>query len=375
MFASEIWVSDRRTSVDSSIGLIRIEKAIVHTIPKLSRNSTLPEPLILRNSICNLEPPAQAELESRLRLVLKESGRQIVEDISTPSKTPAVIRIYLEDSDADFVSMSQELAQILRDSQSGANSAGILLVADCIAGDSQSVLLVKIEQEGGMRAEESEDDTEGQDVKFFSDLFLTSRSKVYKVALFRAIDLEDNLLYGWAADKQMTGGSLAVFFLRKYLGCQHLDEPKEVTRLFYQYSQNWVNTRVSDPATRARYAMAIASELLSEQPTVSPQAFAMSHLKTNHGDDYLTYLEGQGFPRSTFDKDASLIESRLTQFSITFDSGLTLSGPTSTMNGEIIQIQSLDGPLDRVIINDKMGTIKGRGIPGRSAHKADPADQ
>ena len=115
-------------SVDSSVGLIKIEKAIVHTIPKLSRSSQGPDPLILRNSICNLEPPAQAELESRLRLVLKESGRQIVEDIEAPSKTPAIIRGYLEDSTADFVSMSR-VAQVLRDSQSGANSAGILLVA------------------------------------------------------------------------------------------------------------------------------------------------------------------------------------------------------------------------------------------------------
>ena len=103
-----------------------------------------------------------------------------------------------------------------------------------------------------MRAEESDDKTAGQDVKYFSDLFLTSRSKVYKVALFRAVDVDESLLYGWAADRQMTGGGLAVFFLRKYLGCQHLDEPKEVTRRFYQHSQNWVNTRVSNAETRTR---------------------------------------------------------------------------------------------------------------------------
>ncbi|WP_167517574.1 nucleoid-associated protein [Micromonospora orduensis] len=332
--------------------------------------------MILRNSICNLEPPAQAELESRLRLVLKESGRQIVEDIEAPSKTPAIIRGYLEDSTADFVSMSQELAQVLRDSQSGANSAGILLVADCDTGSSRSVLLVKIEQEGGMRAEESVDKTAGQDVKYFSDLFLTSRSKVYKVALFRAVDVDESLLYGWAADRQMTGGGLAVFFLRKYLGCQHLDEPKEVTRRFYQHSQNWVNTRVSNAETRTRYAMAIASELLSERRTVSPQAFAVNHLKSNHRDDYLTYLENEGLPRATFDKDVSLIESKLSQFSLTFDSGLTLTGPRSTLEeGDIVQFQSLDGPVDRVIITDKVGPIKGRGVPGRSAHKPNSSDQ
>ncbi|MEW2476478.1 nucleoid-associated protein [Micromonospora gifhornensis] len=354
------------------MGLINIEKAIVHTIPKLSRNSSSSEPLVLRNSICNLEPPAQAQLESRLRLVLKESGRQIVEDISAPAKTPAVIRGYLENGDADFVSMSQELAQILRDSQSGANSAGILLVADCNAGGSRSVLLVKIEQEGGMRAEESDS---GQDVKYFSDLFLTSRSKVYKVALFRADDMDESLLYGWAADKQMTGGGLAVFFLQKYLGCQHLDEPKEVTRLFYQHSQNWVNARVSDPATRTRYAMAIASELLSERTTVSPQAFALNHLKTSHRDDYLSYLQDKGLPRATFDKDASLIDSRLNQFSLTFESGVTLTAPRSALDEEIVKFQPLDGPLDQVIITDKVGAIKGRGVPGRSARRADPSDQ
>ena len=73
----------------------------------------------------------------------------------------------------------------------------------------------------------------------------------------------------------------------------------------------------------------------------------MNHLKSNHRDDYLTYLENEGLPRATFDKDVSLIESKLSQFSLTFDSGLTLTGPRSTLEeGDIVQFQSLDGPLD-----------------------------
>jgi hypothetical protein len=349
-------------------------ESIFHGIPTRSpAEGGKPARLTARDNVCNMEPEAKAEIETRLRKVLRKNGRQIVENPAVESKTPAVIKDLLSSNDANFIAKSKELAQILFEVQTARNSAGMLFVAKCMIGGSPGILLVKIERESGMLAEEPSGQDGSQDVRYLRDLFLTSKSKVYKVALFDSADLEHDELYGWAADVQMSGNDVAAFFLRKYLGCQLLNEPKELTKLFHQHAQDWVNKRVSNPDLRARYAMAIASELLSERKTISPHDFVKSNLQAIHGDDLLGYLADHGVPTTAFDKEISLIESRLKQFSIAFESGVVVIAPRAAFE-EVVKIEPIDGPLSRVVIQDVMGDFKGRGISGGRPNAKDAGE-
>ncbi|WP_410809460.1 nucleoid-associated protein [Micromonospora sp. 067-2] len=355
----------------SSIGQIEIVRSIFHGIPTRTRaNGADVAALDAREDVCNMEPEARAEIETRLRKVLRRNGRQIVESSAVESKTPAVIKDLLAVEDADFIGKSKELAQILLEIQTARNSAGMLFVAQCVVSNSPAIMLVKIERESGMLAEESAEQAGAQDVRYLRDLFLTSKSKVYKVALFNSADLDSDTLHGWAADVQMSGNEVAAFFLRKYLGCQLLDDPKQLTKMFHQHAQDWTNKCVHNPDVRARYAMAIASELLSERGTVSPRGFAGSNLQPAHRDEFLDYLSRHGVPTTTFDKELSLIESRLKQFSIAFMSGVVVTAPRAAFD-EVVKIERLDGPLSRVVIQDIMGDFKGRGVPGGRSTSAD----
>jgi nucleoid associated protein NdpA len=349
--------------VKSSISQIEIVQSIFHGIPTRSRDEGDGALLVARDDVCNMEPEAKAEIETRLRKVLRRYGRQIVENSAVESKTPAVIKDLLSIDGVDFIGKSKELAQILLDVQTARNSAGMLFVAQCAVGGSAAIMLVKIERESGMLAEESSEQGGAQDVRYLRDLFLTSKSKVYKVALFDAADLEDGTLHGWAADVQMSGTEVAAFFLRRYLGCRLLDDPKELTKLFHQHAQDWANKCVHNPDVRARYGLAIAAELLSERGVVSPRGFAAGNLQATHRDGFLSYLSNHDVPTTTFDKDLSLIESRLKQFSIAFQSGVVVTAPRAAFD-EVVKIEPVDGPLSRVVIQDVMGDFKGRGVAG-----------
>ncbi|MEU8607138.1 nucleoid-associated protein [Actinoplanes sp. NPDC048791] len=350
----------------SSIGQIAITKAIFHGIP--AKGDVASPSIAARHSVCDMEPSAKSEIERRLRKVLIHSGRQVVENSSVESKTPAIVKDLLTVEDADFIAKSQELAQTLLDAQTRRNPSGMLFVAECLAGGSPSIMLVKVEQESGMLVEDSTEPGGVQAVRYLERLLLTSKSKVYKVALFDSADLVDDVLYGWAADVQMSGSEVAAFFLRAYLGCRLLGDPKELTSQFHQHAQAWVNKFVKDPDLRARYQMAIATEMLSERKTVSVRGFANSNLRQADHDPFVNYLSDHGVPVKMFDKDVSLIEPKLKRFSIAFESGVLITAPNSTY-GDVIKIERVDGPISRVVIQDIMGDIKGRGVAGGSRPK------
>jgi hypothetical protein len=357
----------------STFGNLEVAEVIVHIVPRASRGQTDAQPLQLSDAVCTLEEDARTQLETRLRLVLKDAGRQIVEDGAGTAKVPNIIRSYLEGTNSDFVSVSQELARVLRETQSGSNSDGVLLVANATLADSRAILMVKIEQEGGMRAELVESNTSRSfDMRYFPDLFFTSRSKVYKVGLFSVNEMgADSSLRGWAADKQMTGREVAVFFLSKYLGCRHRDEPEELTRRFYEQGQQWVNKSIHEPATKARYVMAIASELQSQKATLSVDGFAKSHLDIRDRDAFKEAMQDNGVPSTTFDKSTELIKSQLELVQMAFASGITLVAPRTALEGDKIRVENLDEQLSRVTIVDEMLGVKGRGKSGRAKQTND----
>jgi len=355
----------------------------MHSVPRAARSDPNPIPIQLSDAACTLQDGVREELQVRLRRMLAEQGRRIVEDGRTGSEVPRVIRNYLESSDDSFVETSRRLATILREVQSGANSGGLLLVAEGrfnitpvgLANPTRdkSLIIVKFQQERGIRAERTANGMlQTFDMQFLRDLFLTDRSKVYKVGLFPASGIRDGLLHGWAADYQMTGGKVAVFFLRRYLGCDHLEEPEELTRRYFERSQEWVNKTVKDPLKKARYAIAIFAELQSERRTISIEKFASEHLSTFDQDSYVSYLVEGGVPRATFDKDISLVRPHLEKLQFAFANGAVVAFPVSALDDESVKIEPAEGNKTTLTITGEMREVKGKGAPGRKPGDGSP---
>ncbi|MER6641057.1 nucleoid-associated protein [Streptomyces microflavus] len=324
----------------TDFGDLVVEQAIVHVVPKRIRGTEL-APLELSQAVCRLDDTVRTALQARLRDVLARLGREVVEDPDIKAGLPNAVRAFLN-GDQDLVSVSGEIAHLLRDNQTGSNPAGLLLVATTRLNDRRALLMVKLEQETGMQAKViTTDGLRTFDVQFFADLLFTERSKVYKVALFSEEGATEERLEGWAADAQLSGKAVARFFLEKFLGCRHKDDPREMTRRFHDTAMEWVNTRFTDPEVRMDYVMAVMVELQSSAAALDPVAFIQKHVRAPHRDDFAEFLRENDVPVRVFDKDTELVGNRLQRMRVELSSGVFLVTPVEAVQESAVKVEDL----------------------------------
>ncbi|MFD1663106.1 nucleoid-associated protein [Streptomyces caeni] len=323
------------------------------------------ESIPLSQAPCNLNHDVRTALQARLRGVLALSGREIVENPDSKSSCPDYVYSYLT-GEANLVDVSVDLVHLLRSSQSGVNSAGMLLVADARLADKKSLLIVKLEQETGMQATETVvNGLRTFDMKYLADLLLTEKSKIHKVALFSEDGVSEDRIEGWAADRQLSG-RMAVFFLERFLGCQQKSEPREVTRRFHDAAIEWINSYIADPDTRINYVMATLAELQSPTQFLNPVTFAQQHLDVTHRDAFIEHLRAAEVPCRTFDKDTEHVESRMKNMRVGFANGAFIVAPVGDASGEddAILLEDQGDGITSVTVTGTVTTATAYASPG-----------
>lgn len=324
----------------TEFGDLVVEQAIVHGVPKRIRGEEL-APIELSEAVCQLDDTVRTQLQARLRGVLDRLAREVVEDPEIEAGVPDAVRAFLNDKQ-DLVTVSGEIAHLLRDNQTASNSAGLLLVATARLGDQPALLMVKLEQETGMQANSIiTDGLRTFDMQYFANLLFTERSKVYKVALFSQEGAAAEKLEGWAADAQLSRKTVARFFLERFLGCRHKNDPRELTRRFHDTAMAWVNTHITEPDVRMDYVMAVMVELQSTTAALDPTTFISEHLRPAHRDDFAQFLEENDVPIRVFDKDIELVGNRLQKMRVELSSGAFLVTPLEAVQGGAIEMTDL----------------------------------
>ncbi|MFI8166649.1 nucleoid-associated protein [Streptomyces sp. NPDC085931] len=336
----------------------------MHVVPQRRRTDPS-EDIPLSEAPCNLNHDVRTALQARLRGVLAHTGREIIENPDSKSALPDYVYAFLT-GESNLVDVSVDLVHLLRSSQSGVNSAGLLLVAEARLGSQKSLLIVKLEQETGMQATETVvNGLRTFDVKYLADLLFTEKSKIHKVALFSEDGIGEDRVEGWAADRQLSG-RMAVFFLERFLGCQQKDEPREVTRRFHDAATKWINSHIADPDKRVNYVVATLAELQSPTRFLNPVTFAQQHLDVVHRDDFIEYLQAADVPCRNFDKDIEQLESRLKNMRVAFANGAFIVAPVGDNeadNGDIILKDQGDGTTS-VTITGTVTTATAYAPPG-----------
>ncbi|MFJ3818789.1 nucleoid-associated protein [Streptomyces sp. NPDC090056] len=328
--------------VRTDFGDLVVERAIVHVVPQRPRGED-PPPLLLSETACRLDDGGRTALQGKLRDVLGRLGREVVEDPELRSVLPDAVRAFLNGKQ-DLVGVSGELAHALRDSQNGSSSAGLLLVAAARLDNQPALLMVKLEQETGMQANAIfTDGLRTFDMQYLANLLFTERSKVYKVALFSEEGMTGQRLQGWAADPQKSGKEVAQFFLERFLGCRHQNDPRELTRRFHDVAMDWVNSRFtnSDSDVRVDYVMAVMVELQSSDDTLDPATFIETHLREPHRDEFAEFLRANDVPVRSFDKNTDLIGNRLQKVRVDLASGAFLIAPLEAVQDGTVAVKDL----------------------------------
>jgi hypothetical protein len=222
--------------------------AISHLVPQRKRSDPVPAELKLSEAVCQLGEDVRGKIQANFRGVLAKHGRPVVEELEVKKSTvPDRIYEYLAQQ-RDLVDVSIDLAELLFESQKGRSPAGLLLVAAARLVGKRALLIVKLEQEGGLRAGDVL--VEGKrafDMSYFADLLMTEHNRMHKAALFCVDGVpEDGPIEGWAADKQLVG-KMAQFWLQAFLGCRQKEDPKRLTEKFHEVAVDWVDKRSTTP--------------------------------------------------------------------------------------------------------------------------------
>jgi len=344
-----------------------VDEAIFHLVPQRKRSDPVPTNLQLSEAVCKLTEDVRTKIQANFRKVLTSLGRPVVEETEVKkSALPDCVHEYLTQQ-RDLVDVSVDIAQLLWDSQKGNSPAGLLLVAAARLAGQRALLIVKLEQEGGLRAQ---DVVVGGlrtfDMSYFADLLMTEHNKVYKAALFPADGItEEGHIEGWAADKQLSG-KMAQFWLQAFLGCRQKEDPQLLTLDFHQTAGDWIDEHVSDPEKSLHYLMALLVELRSNTPTLDPTAFAASHLELHDQDDFLGYLASKNTPTTVFDKDVTRVATRLSELRLGFESGISIVSPVKRVYEDVDIDDHPDGT--------STVTVKGKITSTRSHYSARKQD-
>jgi hypothetical protein len=350
------------------LGRFQIERLIVHGIPEKKLGS-LPY-LSLSEVESTLTQSHKNFFNERIAGSLSHSAFDVVLDATSDSPIPNQIFKSLEDSLNNFVDMSIKMAQRLYDSQTGVNPSGLLTVIQGKIGRDQVVAVLKLEKDEGVRATPLK--LKGKntfDLEQIHDLMMTGKTKVFKAGLFWQEGNTFDSVRGMISDKQRGSGGndgVANFFLKSFLGCCLQEAPKLTTRNFFVASEEFINNEVGDSAKKAKYEIALLAMLNSQENTIKPRQFVDQHFEVCDRQHLIKYLGKSGVPIVSFPKDIELIQNKLKQVCIQFNSGMRVLGPPEVIEERIRLTKAEDGST-HVQFNDQLNELRGGG--GKSSNR------
>jgi hypothetical protein len=328
---------------------------IVHEVPYRLVDTEGVEP-----NLSDAAPPLNAELKNyfreRIRGSLRRAAFDVLFDANSTSPMPELVGALLAGSQR-LVSRSKKMAQHLNAVQTGANSGGLLVVATGSLEGTASVAVLKLEKEQGVRVREAT--VSGKhtlSLQHIRELMLTERTRVFKAGLFWQ---DGDVVVGLVSDNQIPGSAVADFFLRKFLGCTLRMAPDVITRRFVDATESFINDDVLDPSRKARYQIALLSEVSRAVDRVQPRNFAIEHLEVEDQDRYLDALRNWEIPIRAFPKNLELVKSRIQKMRLDFESGLILLAPPEVAEDKL-KIESRPDGRTRVEFEDELKGISGR---------------
>lgn len=342
------------------LGQVRVEKLIVHEIPRHFVHAATPSTPSLSDVESPLDQTVKNFFKEKMAGSLGSAAYEVELDPSTTSPLPDWITALLSRRPPDFVATSRDMASHLHQSQTGISPEGLLTVIQCRIGTGRGIAILKLEKEEGTRVRRQKV-AGGQtlSVDHVRDLMLTGKTRVFKVGLFARVGGSSGPIEGLVCDKQKSYGSaVAYFFLERFLGCALKELPELTTKRFFEATERFINDDVIEPETKARYQVALAAELSGTRTTVSPQAFANTNLDSSDRAAFIGKVNEAGISQPSFAKDNALVESHLRRIQWSFSSGVAVLASPDNIGREI-QLEDLDDGRTRLQVTDELRDLRG----------------
>ena len=344
------------------LGRLEIIRIILHGIPSGRSNGTTEPDLSEIES--QLTPTVRNRFTQKMSATLARNSYPVLFDDTAETDVPEIVLSTFVGSTGSFISNSQRLAKLLYESQHPNSPSGLLAVADTEIEGLPSLAILKLEHESGTRV--AQDTYQGKPtfgVEYLENLVLTEKTRVFKAGLFVQEGQTLETVEGLVSDNQASHWAknpVASFFLRQYLGCKLQEDPQVTTQRFFNAAEEWVNNDVPDPDKKAQYEIAILAELKGNDTTLRPRAFAERHLDVGDRHRFVGHLGDRTVPDRTFQKDITLIASRMKRVTMDLESGIAILADPETFSDKVHVTPRDDGQA-RIEIIDRVKHMRSRG--------------
>lgn len=347
---------------------LQVNELIVHDIPmKLSQR-------ILRETPNTLsEKPVFSQVASPVNLEIcrffldriagtigSTFANDVIFDPLTESPVGTLMNEYFFENGNNRISITQQIAQHLFDIQNAQNSSGLLLFLRCSTGEDTVLAVLKVEREEGVRVKQQivNDGLMTFDIEHIRDLMLTKKTKLFKIVLFY---LEEEIIKGILCDQQRgyNNNDIADFFISNFLGCILTEEPKILTKNFFEATQKYINDRIDSSEKKGELLNHLISELTDQRRMISSTEFARRTLPADQRDDFIQYIQDNGATIGDFTKECSLIVSRLKNVKYDFISGISVFGSQDAITAKSRVTDMPNGEMKMEII-DQLKLVKSK---------------
>ncbi len=120
---------------------------------------------------------------------------------------------------------------------------------------------------------------------------------------------------------------VATFFLSKFLGCELSGDAQAVTRAFFMATLAWINDRINDPDSQAKYFLALITEMNAEDRDIDPGDFARRNLDPEDCNGFLQYLAASNVSVTVFEMNVKLIKTQLRGMRINIENNIVVLVP------------------------------------------------
>ncbi|MBD0332780.1 MAG: nucleoid-associated protein [Chitinophagaceae bacterium] len=267
-------------------------------------------------------------------------------------------------SDEEFITISQEAADLLAESQKRLNiPGGYLLVMDCLDEISETsiYIIIKAEPHEALRR------IDGQSqISLIDKVFLSPTQKLFKIGIVyekeNPLSEQPNDRYGcFLYDDQFRLASHpAEYFYKDFLGFSVGTNRKIQSQRFFDKTERFIRENIVDIDQKVEMLRALRIEFTANQnDTVSPSQFSQTYLPAELRGQYMDEI-GHELPIAIV-KDTTLIKNKLNKRRIDFPNNIYIIGPAEGFDDlvHIIQADEL-GEIDLQDSNTTLIKIVGK---------------
>lgn len=330
-------------------------RIIIHEVFKRDDDRRIVDPRY-STGLVTLDRKAASAFRSRLVTTLGDASSCVEMSIAADS-ADSMFNLAKTLMDADkpfFIRQSCKVADKLASAQkTRLIPGGVLVVFTGTVGSPEKRMLgvIKAEPHDGFVRETKGDGSPG--LRFLEDLFLTPVTRLYKIGIFiesvPGAATPERPSAGHCAfvyDELMTSTNrqkAAQYFYETFLGCAFPDSGARMTRLFYNYTKDFIGMLNVPEERKTDLYTALRTYLKTDRrPVVEVAGFATAYFPAGVREDYETFMTAREFPIHAVQKDLANLGNTLRTRRVVFSKNIKLTAPADTFE-EMVRIETIDG--------------------------------